>query len=98
MSTSRVFRSAEARLAARLTAVVVLPTPPFWLEMQIVRDKVLTPKYRRQEQAQNGPLWRGWQQTLRPSRSVPRGTSAHFAIAVRWNTAIARAAWEKGST
>ncbi len=31
MSTSSVRRSAAARLAQRLTAVVVLPTPPFWL-------------------------------------------------------------------
>jgi hypothetical protein len=28
-----------AREAARLMAVVVFPTPPFWLEMQIMRDK-----------------------------------------------------------
>src|SRR5256885_12273699 len=28
---SRVGRSARARPAARFTAVVVLPTPPFWL-------------------------------------------------------------------
>src|SRR6266581_2621858 len=30
-SMSRVGRSARARPAARFTAVVVLPTPPFWL-------------------------------------------------------------------
>src|SRR5687767_549723 len=36
MSTSRVLRSAAARLAARLTAVVVLPTPPFWLAMAMM--------------------------------------------------------------
>ena len=27
-----------ARLAARLTAVVVLPTPPFWLAMVTIRQ------------------------------------------------------------
>src|SRR4029453_7711564 len=37
MSTRSTLRSAEARLAARLMAVVVLPTPPFWLEMQMIR-------------------------------------------------------------
>src|SRR5215471_4751516 len=30
-STKSVGRSAAARLAARFTAVVVFPTPPFWL-------------------------------------------------------------------
>jgi hypothetical protein len=43
MSTRSVFLSAAARLAARLIAVVVFPTPPFWFEMQIVRDTVLPP-------------------------------------------------------
>src|SRR2546425_27187 len=36
-STSNVFRSAVASDAARLTAVVVLPTPPFWLAIAITR-------------------------------------------------------------
>src|SRR5208282_923800 len=36
-STSRVLTSAAAKEAARLMAVVVLPTPPFWLAMAITR-------------------------------------------------------------
>jgi len=32
-SMRRTFLFVAARLAARLTAVVVLPTPPFWLAM-----------------------------------------------------------------
>src|SRR6185436_16789493 len=37
MSTRSTLRSADARLAARLMAVVVFPTPPFWFEMQMTR-------------------------------------------------------------
>src|SRR3954447_16813081 len=36
MSMSSVRRSAAARLAARFTAVVVLPTPPFWLAIAMI--------------------------------------------------------------
>src|SRR5438445_11835931 len=35
-STSRVFTSAAANDAAKLMAVVVLPTPPFWLATAII--------------------------------------------------------------
>src|SRR5690606_2353674 len=35
-STSSVFRSAMASEAARFTAVVVLPTPPFWLAIAMI--------------------------------------------------------------
>src|SRR5688500_1022649 len=34
---SSVRRSATAKLAARLTAVVVFPTPPFWLAIAMMR-------------------------------------------------------------
>src|SRR6266508_3407683 len=37
MTTTRVFRPAKARNAARLTAVVVFPHPPFWLTTAIAR-------------------------------------------------------------
>src|SRR5512134_3275472 len=40
-STSRVGRSAAARLAARLTAVVVLPTPPFWFAMAMMLGRAI---------------------------------------------------------
>src|SRR5215469_4207935 len=36
-STSSVFSFAEASEAARLMAVVVFPTPPFWLATAIMR-------------------------------------------------------------
>ena len=36
-STSNVRFSAAAREAARFTAEVVLPTPPFWLAMAMTR-------------------------------------------------------------
>ena len=36
-SMRSVRRSLAAREAARLTAVVVLPTPPFWFAMQTMR-------------------------------------------------------------
>ena len=38
-SMTRVRCSEAAREAPRLTAVVVLPTPPFWLTMEITRAK-----------------------------------------------------------
>ena len=38
MSTSRTCWSARASEAARLMAVVVLPTPPFWLAIAMIRD------------------------------------------------------------
>ena len=37
-STRRVFLPLLARAAARLMAVVVLPTPPFWLVMAMIID------------------------------------------------------------
>src|SRR3981081_3786162 len=38
-STRRVGFSAVARQAARFTAVVVLPTPPFWFATAMIRAK-----------------------------------------------------------
>ena len=35
-SISKTFRFVATRLAAKLTAVVVFPTPPFWLAMAII--------------------------------------------------------------
>src|SRR5208283_4843879 len=40
-STSSVLTSAAASEAARLMAVVVLPTPPFWLATAMTRPMVL---------------------------------------------------------
>src|SRR6266567_3946389 len=39
-SIKRVRFSAAARLAARLTAVVVFPTPPFWFAIAITRPTI----------------------------------------------------------
>src|SRR5579862_2164749 len=41
MSTRSVGRSAAATLAARFTAVVVLPTPPFWFTTAMTRGREL---------------------------------------------------------
>src|SRR3989442_10893691 len=43
-STSSVLRSAVASDAARLTAVVVFPTPPFWFA--IARTSAISPSHR----------------------------------------------------
>src|SRR3990172_1197563 len=43
ISTNSVLFSAAARQEARLTAVVVLPTPPFWLDMAIFLAKEQSP-------------------------------------------------------
>src|SRR6266849_5028113 len=40
-STRSVLTSATAREAARLMAVVVLPTPPFWLATAMTRPMIL---------------------------------------------------------
>src|SRR5271166_1775561 len=40
-STSRVLTSAAAKEAARLMAVVVFPTPPFWLATAITRPMIV---------------------------------------------------------
>src|SRR6267378_6901314 len=40
-STSSVLTSAAASEAARLMAVVVLPTPPFWLATAMTRPMIL---------------------------------------------------------
>src|ERR1700680_724656 len=40
-STNKVLTSAAAREAARLMAVVVLPTPPFWLATAMTRPMIL---------------------------------------------------------
>jgi hypothetical protein len=44
----RVFCSEAASEAPRFTAVVVLPTPPFWLAMEITRAKCQFPQTRRE--------------------------------------------------
>src|ERR1700757_5236918 len=41
MSMRRIFKPPTARAAARLMAVVVLPTPPFWLAMAMMRGRLV---------------------------------------------------------
>ena len=41
-STRRTFLPVSARHALKLTAVVVLPTPPFWLVMAIILPTMFT--------------------------------------------------------
>src|SRR5580698_7700671 len=50
-STSRVLTSAAAKEAARLMAVVVLPTPPFWLATAITRPINHIPNSQKQTRA-----------------------------------------------
>src|SRR5260370_30998590 len=44
-STSSVFTSAAAKDAARLMAVVVLPTPPFWLATAMTRPILIVGRF-----------------------------------------------------
>ena len=57
MSMSRVRFSATASAAARLTAVVVLPTPPFWLATAMILP---TRRFPREVQGRTArcPEWR----------------------------------------
>lgn len=75
-STTSVFRSAAAREAPRLIAVVVFPTPPFWLAMAIIRPK-LSP----QSGVNLADMAAGRQDVSRGTKywelaDVPRGTPA----------------------
>src|SRR5580692_10593854 len=77
-STSRVLTSAAAREAAKLMAVVVLPTPPFWLATAITRPIKFT------SDAEPLPCLGGTVFHVDiMSRCVPRGTileSFEFAL------------------
>ena len=42
-SMSRLFTSAAANYAAKLMAVVVLPTPPFWLATAMTHPMIFVP-------------------------------------------------------
>src|SRR5208282_2698212 len=73
-STSSVLTSAAASEAARLMAVVVLPTPPFWLATAMTRPMILFsrccgPEYANAS-AKSMPI------AVQNVTSVPRGTSA----------------------
>ncbi len=85
-STRRVGCSAVARQAARFTAVVVLPTPPFWFATAMIRAKY-SPESENLAKASQGckmfhveQCFEGWKPGF-GWRIVPCGT---FAIAPRW--------------
>src|SRR5437868_5907519 len=71
-STSNVFTSAAEIEAARLMAVVVLPTPPFWLATAMMRPMIFEEKARAKNSAnalvKSIPHFFG-------GPNVPRGTS-----------------------
>ena len=78
-STARTRRSAAARLAARLMAVVVLPTPPFWLATAMIRPNHPPPKARRIARAPRQPRCFTWNTRARRAPGVSRGTSVERA-------------------
>ena len=69
-STSSVLCSATAKLAARLTAVVVFPTPPFWFAIAMIRatelEGVRSREYRRRA-TESTNVSRGTHQQARTS-------------------------------
>src|SRR5260221_10313586 len=76
-STSRVLTSAAASEAARLMAVVVLPTPPFWFERAMTRWMILFLRVARQDMRTR---WRNQCQILVQIRQpVSRETLRSFA-------------------
>src|SRR5258705_8917965 len=69
----RVRCSAAARLAARFTAVVVLPTPPFWFAIAIIRATKFRCRY--------------GAKSIHPGAPFPRGTLPivfHVEISFYW--------------
>src|SRR5665647_345190 len=72
-STNRTCCSAAARLAARFTAVVVFPTPPFWFAMAMIRAKIDTaPPRVQQKKEREAEYWPPV--ATNASQNVPRGT------------------------
>src|ERR1700724_1088563 len=71
-STSSVLTSAAASEAARLMAVVVLPTPPFWLATAMTRPMILFLRVARQDMRTR--LRNQCQILVQIAASVSRGT------------------------
>src|ERR1700675_4589108 len=71
-STSSVLTSAAASEAARLMAVVVLPTPPFWLATAMTRPMILFSRVARQDMPRR--LRNQYQILVQIWTSVSRGT------------------------
>src|ERR1700675_1521636 len=71
-STSSVLTSEAASEAARLMAVVVLPTPPFWLATAMTRPMILFLRVARQDMPRR--LRNQYQILVQIRTSVSRGT------------------------
>src|SRR5512133_3275154 len=75
-STSNTRCSAAARLAARFTAVVVLPTPPFWFAMAMILAKVRQLQLVCAKTKREAEYWPP--AVANASSNVPRGTGEGF--------------------
>src|ERR1700692_4286476 len=75
-STRSVLTSAAASEAARLMAVVVLPTPPFWLATAMTRPMILFLCVARQDMRTS--LRNQCQILVQNTASVSRGTPSAF--------------------
>src|SRR5512133_3524789 len=78
-STSNTRCSAAARLAARFTAVVVLPTPPFWFAMAMILAKIRQLQLVCAKTEREAEYWP--HAVANASSNVPRGTGAGVFIA-----------------
>src|ERR1700730_9278267 len=70
----RVWRSGAASEAPRFTAVVVFPTPPFWLAIAITRPKLSPSRERWATVIQHLCRMQGASHGTLARTSVPRGT------------------------
>src|SRR5215207_8688290 len=74
-SMTSVFFSATARQAPRLMAVVVLPTPPFWFAMAMMRDTLVL----------TGAVWGETRPEYTRARARGIGEGAASARVRKWN-------------
>src|SRR3569833_2632283 len=98
----RAPRPAAARLAARLTAVVVLPTPPFWFAMTMTRATCPEAEIPRRARARHGrlsvfvacsrPIYGYWNQATmcHVERDAEDGATAVFHVAHAAFTELSR--------
>src|SRR3569833_2364625 len=101
-SMRSVLCSAAARLAARLTAVVVLPTPPFWFAMAMTRATCPEAEIPRRARARHGrlsvfvacsrPIYGYWNQATmcHVERDAEDGATAVFHVAHAAFTELSR--------
>src|SRR5216110_1319924 len=100
-SMRSVFRSAVASEAARFTAVVVFPTPPFWLAIAITRDiisryRIISYVTRDSDGLKERKFHVKLQQTLLANTPTPPGRLEHQVVEVaRSHTGNARGLRER---